>query len=395
MRRLATLPARRLWAIAAVVLLVAAGGGIAQAALSGGGAKPAPKHLDAAIRDALNAPQVQGITARIAFTNHLLPSGSTGGRGGSTPLLTGAKGRLWLAQDGRARLELQSENGDAQIVSDGKVVTVYDATSNTVYKATLPQDNPGKREPAHAPATLAEVDKGLAGLGKAWRLSGAQPSSTGGRPSYTVKISPKDDGGLLGQAQVAWDAVHGVPLRAAIYAQGQTDPVLQLEATDISYGPVSDSDLSAAPPAGAKVVEVNPPGHDAKAKGGKHAAKVSGAARVAKQLDFTLAAPAKLAGLPRKDVSLISFGGGKGAISTYGRGLGAIVVIQRKADPAAKGQGSGPVRDLPKVNIDGATGTELATALGTVVTFERGGVSYTVAGSVPPVAAENAARGLR
>jgi outer membrane lipoprotein-sorting protein len=395
MRRIATLPARRLWAIAAVVLLVAAGGGIAQAALSGGGAKPAPKHLDAAVRDALNAPEVQGITARIAFTNHLLPSGSTGGRGGTTPLLTGAKGRLWLAQDGRARLELQSDNGDAQIVSDGKVVTVYDATSNTVYKATLPQEKPGKHEQAHAPATLAQVNQGLADLGKAWRLSGAQPTSTGGRPSYTVKISPKDDGGLLGQAQVAWDAVHGVPLRAAIYAQGQTDPVLQLEATDISYGPVPDSDLSAAPPAGAKVVEVNPPGHDSKAKGAKHPAKVSGAARVAKQLDFTLAAPAKLAGLPRKGVSLISFGEGKGAISTYGRGLGAIVVIQRKADPAAKGQGSGPVRDLPRVNIDGATGTELATALGTVVTFERGGVSYTVAGSVPPVAAENAARGLR
>jgi hypothetical protein len=47
------------------------------------------------------------------------------------------------------------------------------------------------------------------------------------------------------------------------------------------------------------------------------------------------------------------------------------------------------------VNIDGRTGTELATALGTIVTFERDGVRYTVAGSVPPVAAENAARALR
>ena len=40
-------------------------------------------------------------------------------------------------------------------------------------------------------------------------------------------------------------------------------------------------------------------------------------------------------------------------------------------------------------------GTELATPLGTVVTFTREGVTYIVAGSVPPVAAENAARGLR
>jgi outer membrane lipoprotein-sorting protein len=394
MRRLATLPARRLWAIAAAVVLVAAGGGIAQAALSGA-PTPDPKPLNAAIRHAVNAPDVQGITARITFTNHLLPSGSTG-RGGSTPLLTGATGRLWLAADGRARLELQSDSGDAQIVSDGKVVTVYDASSNTVYKATLPQDKPGDSSQAdHGPATLADIDKGLAKLTQAWRVSGAEPTSTAGEPSYTVKISPKDDGGLLGQAQLAWDAAHGVPLRAAIYAQGQSAPVLELAATNIAYGPVTASALKAAPPAGAKVVEVKPPSGTTGQDHPGSEPKVSGAGAVAKQLDFPLSAPATLAGLPRKDVSLLSFGGANGAISTYGRGLGAIVVVERKADPAAQGKGSDPTANLPKVNIDGATGTELATALGTVVTFERAGVSYTVAGSVPPVAAENAARGLK
>ena len=50
---------------------------------------------------------------------------------------------------------------------------------------------------------------------------------------------------------------------------------------------------------------------------------------------------------------------------------------------------------LPQVNIDGATGSELATALGTLLTFERDGVQYVVVGSVPPIAAENAARGLK
>ena len=50
--------------------------------------------------------------------------------------------------------------------------------------------------------------------------------------------------------------------------------------------------------------------------------------------------------------------------------------------------------DLPKVSINGATGEELDTALGTVVRFSRGGVDYTVLGSVPPAAAEAAARGL-
>ena len=131
---------------------------------------------------------------------------------------------------------------------------------------------------------------------------------------------------------------------------------------------------------------------------------VSGVDAVAKQLDFALAAPAKLAGLPRQGVHLIDVDGDKGALVTYGEGLGAIVVFQHKIDPAKAGDekqrrggfhGGGADSPLPEINIDGTTGTELATALGTVVTFERDGVSYIVAGSVPPVAAENAARGLR
>ena len=70
--------------------------------------------------------------------------------------------------------------------------------------------------------------------------------------------------------------------------------------------------------------------------------------------------------------------------------MGAIAVLQSKGTEQIGNQ-----YRLPRINIDGATGTELATPLGTVLTFHRNGVTYVVAGSVPPVAAENAARGLR
>jgi outer membrane lipoprotein-sorting protein len=395
MRKLATLPTRRLWAIAVAVVLVAAGGvGIAQAALGGGGAKPDPKPLDVAVHDALTAPQVKGITARIKFTNGLLPSGTAVRGPAATPLLTGASGRLWLAGDGRARVELQSDNGDAQIVVNGRDLTVYDAGSNTVYQATLPEQKDQAAKP-DAPPSVGDVKDALAKLAQTWQLSGAQPTNTAGQPSYTVHIAPKDDGGLLGAAEVAWDAARGVPLRAAIYAQGQAAPVLELKATDIGYGPIALSDLEVAPPSGAKVEHIDL-GHAGAGDHTPSGTPVQGASAVAKALDFPLAAPADLAGLPRKDVRLVTFGGGKAALSTYGKGLGAILVLQRKADPAKSGGAAGRQSlELPSVNIDGATGKELATALGTVVTFQRGGVSYTVAGSVPPVAAENAARGLK
>jgi hypothetical protein len=123
------------------------------------------------------------------------------------------------------------------------------------------------------------------------------------------------------------------------------------------------------------------------------ASDVTGAAAVAKAVDFRLAAPKTLAGLPLQQVRLIKSHDGTGAVSTYGQGLGAILVLQSKA---GKG-GENPLSKLrlPRIAIGDATGSELATALGTVLTFQRHGVSYVVAGSVPPLAAENAARGLR
>ena len=114
MKRLRTTSSPRLLALVAVLVAVVAGAGIAQASLNDT-AKPAPKPLDRAILDAANAPPVDGVTARIAFTNNLLPSGSLP-ENTASPTLTGAEGRLWLANDGRLRLELQSSNGDAQIV---------------------------------------------------------------------------------------------------------------------------------------------------------------------------------------------------------------------------------------------------------------------------------------
>jgi hypothetical protein len=382
MRRLRTASTRRLVTLTAVLVAVVAGAGIAQAALNSA-PKPDPKPLDRAVHDALNAPAVEGVTARIEFTNNLLPSGSLP-EDTASPILTGATGRLWLADDGRLRLELQSSNGDAQIVADDERFMVYDAASKTAYVGRL---EAGRSKPRGDRPSLDAVQRGLARLGQAWTLSGATPSSTAGQPSYTVRIAPKDDGGLLGALELAWDAVRGVPLRAAIYAQGSEDPVLEVKATDISYGKIAAAQIDTRPPAGAKVTEIDPPsGVDAKGR----PVHVEGVAEVGRRLDFPLAAPDELAGLPRRSVRLIRMGSESGAMSLYGRGLGAILVFQTKAGPNAE-----PALMLPQVNIDGATGTELATALGTMVTFTRDGVRYTVVGSVPPVAAENAARGLK
>jgi hypothetical protein len=271
-------------------------------------------------------------------------------------------------------------------VADGERYMLYDAATKTAYTGRL--DTGDEQPSADKQPSLGNIQGGLAKLAQSWTLSGAQPSTTAGRPTYTVRIAPKDDGGLLGAAELAWDAARGVPLRAAVYAQGSDNPVLEVEATDVSYGKIPADKVSTTPPAGAKVTEIDPPsGVDAQGK----PLHVEGAENVQKQLGFPLAAPEKLAGLPRKSVVLVSHGGGeKGALVRYGSGFGQILVFERKGGA----QAIAGFR-LPEVNIDGATGQELGTALGTVLTFNRDGINYVVAGSIPPVAAENAARGLR
>src|ERR1039458_2389030 len=114
------------------------------------GPVPPAKPLVSAIHDSLVAPQVEGVSADVQFTNHLL-DGSTlaslGGSGGggiagasaSNPLLSGGSGRLWISDTGRIRLELQSGSGDSQLLYDGSTLSFYDASSNTLYRYTLPR----------------------------------------------------------------------------------------------------------------------------------------------------------------------------------------------------------------------------------------------------------------
>ena len=87
--------------------------------------------------------------------------------------------------------------------------------------------------------------------------------------------------------------------------------------------------------------------------------------------------------------------GRTGALATYGKGLGALMVIEA---PGGRGRrrarGRATRLGCRSSSLDGTTAQSSATALGTVVQFERDGVDYTVIGSVPPAAAEAAARAL-
>lgn len=401
MKYLRQISTRRLLALCAATVAVGAGATAIAMAASGGGPTPPPEPLPVAVHDALTAPTVQGVSARIQFTNHLISGSDVQG---ADPILSGASGRLWATSDGHLRLELQADSNsegatsDSQVLSDGHRAWVYDSGSNTVFEGTLPAGHDGKDgtdATNEQPPSLDQVKQDIAKLADHALLSGAEPTDLAGQPAYTVRVEPKQNGGLIGGAELAWDAVHGTPLRAAVYAKGDSSPVLELKVTDISYGAVPSSVFDISPPPDAQVTDVSPPAHHENGQG--DAAPVTGLQAVQQGTSFPVAAPATLAGLPQNEVRLIQSGKDAGALVTYGQGLGGIAVIERPADSTQSSSaqsGDHGQLTLPTVSINGAQGEELDTALGTMVRFQRNGVEYTVLASAPPSTVQTAARDL-
>jgi outer membrane lipoprotein-sorting protein len=423
------LPLSRLLLLCATIVVVGIGATALATALSTGPTPP-PKPLAEAVHDALAAGvggvPINGVSARIQLTDHLIeasslagPAGGGGGSIASSPLLTGASGRLWIAADGRVRLELQAEQGDTQIIYDGHTVSMYDTASNTLYRYTVPAGEGGGATGSsgssgtgsssagdhHAIPTVAEIEEAITHVMGHANLSGAVPTNVAGQPAYSVRISPSHDGGLVGGAELAWDAVHGTPLRLAVYSTQSSTPVLELTATEISYGAVPDSVFSISPPAGVKVTEVMPPSKPAGAGDGTGTngadtngagpfKNVTGLAAVQAAVPFTVDAPATLAGMSQGEVRLVELNGHPSALIVYGRGLGGIAVLEGQAKAGEESASQSLPSELPKVALPGASATELPTALGTLLSFQRAGVTYLLAGSVTPATIEAAAKGL-
>jgi outer membrane lipoprotein-sorting protein len=325
----------------------------------------------------------------VNFTNRLIDASAIQG---SDPLLTGGSGRLWVSPGYGLRLEIQSDNGDAQVVMHGRSFWAYDPSSNTVYEGTMPAGSSTTRSsPAEQRIpSLAEIQSALTRLSARAVVSSAMPSNVAGHAAYTVRVSPKDSGGLIGGLGLAWDAARGVPLRFDIYARGDSAPVIELSASHVSFGTVKSSVFAVNPPSGAQVEHVTLPAGASAHRSRTPAAPAAG-------YRFAVSDPPTLAGRARTSIKPLA--GGRGALITYGTGLGAISVIEQagagSALPStASSGGDRPGLSLPSVSVNGVTAQELPTALGTVLHFSRRGVSYTVIGSVSAATAQKAARSL-
>jgi hypothetical protein len=283
--------------------------------------------------------------------------------------VSGADGRLWYA-NGRLRMEFQTDQGDTQLLLQNNRALVYDAADGTAYAAILP----ALGLPQLARSGLAGASSLVSSISGDAALSRPHPVVTGGRPAYTVRIAPTHDGGLLRSASLAVDAETGTPLRLELFGTGQTAPLLEFALSDVSYGDIDPSVFRLKLPFGMHPLALRfaaPP-------------SVGGA--------VPCTGPQELAGLPLRTCREASRSTDvPGRVLVYGTNLSSVVVLEQ---PGSSDPSGGLWSLLPTVTVSGTTGRELVTGLGTVIRFVRGGVTYTVLGSMPRPVVEAVARGL-
>ncbi len=383
MNVLRRLPLSRL--VLAGAAVVALGGGVALASATGSGPRPAPASLADAVHGALTAAPVAGVTANVTFTDNLLANDSLSGP--SSPLLSGGDGRLWVTSSGDMRLELQSDGGDTEIYYANGVASYYDPSNGgTLYRLVLPErraDAAASTPPAsRQPPSVAQIQQAISRLKRHASVSGAIPSDVAGQAAYEVRLTPSTPGALFDGVGLWWDAAHGLPLQAAVYATGNPDPVLELSATSVSYGPI-DLSVFVPPPAAHTVTQTAPA--RATRSGAEHTA--SGTTSFSPS-----APPSELDGRPLTRTLTTKLGGHPATVLFYGKGLDAIAVLERPAHPGSGDGGS--ESGATTVQIRGVTAAAIPTALGTLVSFVRGGAAYIVAGSLPESDIVRAAGGL-
>ena len=250
---------------------------------------------------------------------------------------------------------------------------------------------PGTRTTGTPPA-LAEITSFLAELSQQATVSGAQPDNVGSQPAYTRHrlAEARRRPARLGAARVRRGT-----RRAAAHRDlraGQLAPALALEATNVSYGAVDRrSDVDIAPPAGAKVVDLSsllrsdarPARHGSRSEAGRPVSPPCRRRSTSRSRPRHARRPPAQARRARRQ--------GRRA-RRLRPGLGAIVVVERKADARAAERRARRPADESRSTASRRTSSRRSSAPSS--SGSRAGRAFVLAGSLPPAAAESAAREL-
>ncbi len=370
--------------------------------------------------------------------------GSMGG--GSSSLLQGGSGRLWI-QDEQARIDIfGSVEGDTSIYAGNGTITVYDAAARSLTEYSLPAGSSdsegghapdGSQKPVDIPATIAGMIEKIAPTA-ALDITGQ--GSVAGRLCYLLTLTPESDNSLFGSLTVAIDGETYVPLRAQVFGRGNAQPLFSAGFDSVSYDAIDEAIFVAPTPPGVELQkkELTLPFDkggtagdagslsdtaglestdlkpltlaEAEAKAGFKLAALQGnetiypfkAAYVidlpqGDDLQKALSENGMLEGMSGGQSGADTPLGGAGlgllgdfagplAVLVYGQGFDTVVLVETPLAPAqsmALQSLLGQVPLLGAVTVNGNAGFELSTALASLLAWHQDEVGVIAAGGIP------------
>ena len=354
-----------------------------------------------------NAPD---FSATVSVEQTLVPEGLLGASQGDRAGDSGPRtARIWHGGPDQFRAELQSENGDQVFVKNGYEVRAYDGASNTLRTGEKPET---AEQPPEGAASPEKVDEILAEISPTSDLQAGAPFEFAGRWAYPLSLEPRDKSStLVERAETLVDAEAFVPLSFELYAEDIAEPVVRYEASDFEVGPVPDKRFQLETPPGATVEQVEETG-DGEDRGeeGRENREPQSVASVAEAQEVVGFPVRQLADAPgSRELTEIRVTGSDRVVQTYGEGWGTVVLVQKpdqgpesadqsREDSSREANGENDGRDgqlqVPAVDLGGVEAKEISTPIGTGLSWDANGVSYTLVGSVPATELEEAARGL-
>ncbi len=253
------------WAVPAGAVatagLVAAGTVLSSAQAVPQLAPRTPQQLLASVARAANAAP-RPLSGTVSESTSLgLPSlPDLGGISSSLSSLTGSHTfKVWYAGPAHVRVADIASMGETDLRVDGRQVWLWQSSSQTATRLTLPARSAQQQAAAEGRSAAADVTpqqaarKVLAAVGPSTVVGVQQNITVAGQAAYQLRIAPRSSQSLVGRILIAVDAANSTPLRLEVFARGASSPAIQIGFTSVSWGKPAASNFTFSPPAGAKV----------------------------------------------------------------------------------------------------------------------------------------------
>jgi outer membrane lipoprotein-sorting protein len=161
---------------------------------------------------------------------------------------------VWSDGQNRYRATLPGRTSEKTFVEDGGTLWSWDSQKNTVSKFTHGDAVTKEKVAGSDPATLGKDLLNLVRQYSDVKVDGTARVAT--RPAYELVVTPKPtERTLLREIRVAVDSETRLPLRLQVLANGQSEPALKVEFSELTVGAQNADLFKFTPPQGATVKE--------------------------------------------------------------------------------------------------------------------------------------------